>query len=190
MSETKMLFIDTETTGLFENRHHIWELGCILDVDGKQKDKFHMKARPPKGAPIVTEALHACGKTVEEICNYKNTQVDLKEMFEEWLSQWVDKFDRDDKMFFIGYNASFDYNFCRALWKNHDDNYFGSFFWFPYLDVMTIAAWALIDKRGLLANFKMQTVAKAMGFEVKDDMYHGAMFDARMARRIYYKLEG
>jgi len=190
MSEKKMLFLDVETTGIFESKHHIWELGCILDVDGVQKDKFHMKARPPKGAPINTEALTACGKTVEEICNYKNTQIELKEMFEAWLSEWVDKFDSDDKMFFVAYNAEFDYRFCRRLWMNHDDKFFGSFFWFPYLDVMTIAAWALQDKRGLLPNFRLNTLAKAMGFEMKDDNFHGAMFDARVVRRIYYKLEG
>jgi DNA polymerase-3 subunit epsilon len=149
-----------------------------------------MKARPPKGAPINTEALTACGKTVEEISNYKNTQIELKEMFEAWLSEWVDKFDKDDKMWFVAYNAEFDYRFCRRLWVDHDDKFFGSFFWFPYLDVMTIAAWALQDKRGLLPNFRLNTLAKAMGFEIKDEYFHGALFDARVVRRIYYKLEG
>lgn len=186
----KMLFLDVETTGLYENIYHIWELGAILDIDGQQKDKFHMKARPPKDAPINTEALQKCSKTVEEICNYPNTQIDLKEMFEEWLGQWVDKFDKEDKMFFVAYNSPFDYGFCRQLWKNHDDKFFGSFFWFPDIDVMRVAAWALIKQRPLLPNFQLHTVAKAMGFKVDKEHYHGAMFDTRIARRIYYKLEG
>ena len=187
----KLLFVDIETTGLYENVHHIWELAAIYDEDGQFKSKFEMKAAPPPDAKFSKEALEKSNVTMEELWEIKNDQRNLKEMFEAWLSELVDKFDTNDKMFFAAYNsATFDYPFCRRLWRDHEDNYFGSFFWFPDIDVMRIAAWALINKRHMLPNFKLFTVAKAMGIPVNDKKAHSAMYDCRIAKQIYYSLEG
>ena len=186
-----MLFVDIETTGPFEHKHCIWNIAAIYDEDGEFKGKFDMKARPPVGHEFDEEALHECGVTEDEIMASDNTQQDLKEMFEAWLGERVDRFDRDDKMFFAAYNsATFDYPFCRRLWTTHEDKFFNSFFWFPDIDVMRIAAWALIRERHMLANFKLPTVAKALGFPFDENQHHSAMYDCRVARNIYYSLEG
>ena len=186
----KLLFVDTETTGQFEHIHHIWEVAAIYDEDGKFKSKFEMKAAPPPNAKYNKEALDSCGVVMEDLWEIKHDQRDLKETFEAWLSELVDKFDSDDKLFFCGYNAEFDYRFLRRLWKDHDDNFFGSFFWFPYIDLMSISAWALVKQRHLLPNFKLFTVAKAMGLPVDKNKQHTAMYDCRVVRQIYYSLEG
>jgi DNA polymerase-3 subunit epsilon len=187
----KILFIDTETTGLFEHINHIWQIAAIYDEDGKFKAKFEMKAAPPPDAKFNKDSLETSNITMEELWEIKNDQRDLKEMFEAWLSELINKFNSDDKMFFAAYNsATFDYPFCRQLWKNHNDNFFGSFFWFPDLDIMRIAAWALNKQRHLLPNFKLATVAKAVGIPIDTSKQHSAMYDCRIARQIYYAIEG
>jgi len=150
---------------------------------------FNEKARPPKDAKIDPEAVKLCPYTDRQIRDFPLSQIELKELFGAWLEERVDKFNKEDKMLFIAYNAKFDYNFCRTLWITHGDNFFNSFFWWPYLDMMSIMAWALADKRSLLPNFKLETVLKACGIIPDKTALHDAMYDCRLVRQLYYYLE-
>ena len=51
------------------------------------------------------------------------------------LSAHVDRYDKRDKCFFAGYNGIFDLNFLHAFFKKCGDQYFGSYVWWPSIDV-------------------------------------------------------
>ena len=187
----KICFVDTETTGAEPAEDYsIFEIACILDIDGKFESRFCMNARPIDGQKIDPEALQTTRKTEEEIRSYKNSQKDLYECFYEWCGSHVDPFNKKDKMHFCGYNSGFDMNHVRELFNRHKNIYFGSLFWFPDIDVMRVAAWALMKERTKLSNFKLYTVAGAMGLDVKVGNFHNAMYDTRVVRQMYYYLEG
>lgn len=105
------------------------------------------------------------------------------------LSKYVDKYDKNDKFFLCGYNnAAFDNQFLRGFFLQNGDNYFGSWFWANTLDVMVLATLALADRRAQMENFKLSTVASAMGVEVNAGEPHNAMYDIYLTKAIFDKI--
>lgn len=108
------------------------------------------------------------------------------DQFINMLSKYVDRYDRYDKFFLVGYNnASFDNQFLRAWFGHNGDKYFGSWFWANSIDVMVIATPYLADRRSQMVNFKQGTVAKTLGITVEDDKLHDALYDIDICKAIY-----
>ena len=106
-----------------------------------------------------------------------------------FLGQFCDKYNARDKMIFSGYNAKFDQDFLREWFRKCGDNYFGSWFWSPPMDVMSIAIMRIKEKRPLMPNFKLGTVAKELGIEFKESELHDALCDIRLTMAIYKKCQ-
>ena len=105
------------------------------------------------------------------------------------LSKYVDKFDKKDKFFLVGYNnASFDNSFFRAFFVQNNDNYFGSWFWSNSLDAMVLASNFLINERNNMIDFKQSTVAKYLGIEVDETKLHDAEYDVNLMIQIFKKV--
>src|SRR3712207_9107105 len=84
--------------------------------------------------------------------------------FVAMLGKHVDKFNKKDKFFLVGYNnAAFDNQFLRGFFLQNGDNYFGSWFWANTIDVMVLATAYLAERRPEMENFKLSTVAKFLG---------------------------
>ena len=102
------------------------------------------------------------------------------------LGKYVDKFNRKDKFFLVGYNnAAFDNNFLRGFFLQNGDEYFGSWFWSNSVDVMVLASNYLLDRRAEMENFKLSTVAKFLNISVEDDALHDAQYDIELTKLIY-----
>ena len=102
------------------------------------------------------------------------------------LGKYVDKFNRKDKFFLVGYNnAAFDNNFLRGFFLQNGDEYFGSWFWSNSVDVMVLASNYLLDRRAEMENFKLSTVAKFLNIAVEDDALHDAQYDIELTKLIY-----
>jgi DNA polymerase-3 subunit epsilon len=181
----KLIYIDTETTGTDTEHCAITQLaGCIV-ADGKSED-FNFFMKPFEGALITDEALKIQNKTCEEIMSYssdKKTFVD----FTSLLGKYIDRYEKSDKFFFIGYNSRFDSDMIRNWFKRNGDNYYGSWFWMPDIDVMALAARALINIRNTLPNFRLETVSKYLfpnDADVQNPQFHDARYDILMTRKI------
>lgn len=102
------------------------------------------------------------------------------------LGKYVDKYDKQDKFFLVGYNnASFDNQFLRGFFSQNGDNYFGSWFWSNSIDVMVLASHHLASRRHEMENFKLATVAKFMGINVDDEALHDAFYDIYLTKEVY-----
>ncbi|MFC0183330.1 DNA polymerase-3 subunit epsilon [Pseudarcicella hirudinis] len=187
---SKILFFDIETTGLDNQKNGIHQLACIVDIDGKEAERFNLKLKPFKDDVIEEQALAIGNVTYEQITGpdyleptyQKNKLCDI-------LKKYVDKFDKLDKMHLAGYNnASFDNQFLRRLFEKCGDNYFGSWFWSDSIDVMVLSSYKFQNKRSQMPNFKLGTVAQYSGIKVQDDGLHDALYDIELTRKIYYKL--
>ena len=91
-----------------------------------------------------------------------------------------------DKFQFVGYNAhSFDMPFMRRFWEKNGNRFFGSWFWYPCLDVMLIWAQILQPVRAELSNFKLATVAKHCGIKVDATRLHDSQYDIELTRELW-----
>lgn len=184
----KLLFFDLETTGTNPAKNGIHQISGMIEIDGVVKEEFDYHVQPNPRAIIEDAALAVGGVTREQVNSYPPMDV-IYDQFVKMLSKYVDKYDTKDKFFLVGYNnAAFDNQFLRGFFLQNGDKYFGSWFWANSIDVMVMATVALAARRAAMENFKLSTVAAAMGIEVKTDELHNAMYDIYLTRGIYGKI--
>ena len=184
----KAVYIDVETTGTDPVKHGIHQLSGIIEVDGGEVENFDFRPRPRDNEEISEEALKVAGVTKDQImAGTPPGEVLIK--FKNMLKKYVDPYDKTDKFQFVGYNASFDMKFIREFFKKGEDSYFGSWFYFPYIDVMSKAAYELRNERNNLPNFKLTTVAKYLGIEFDEEKAHNALFDIELTKEVLKRLE-
>ncbi len=186
----KLFFYDLETTGTMVNRHSIHQLSGMVVIDGEIKEKFNLHVQPNPAAQIDPEALNVGGVTEEQIKAYP-PMGQIYNQVTGILGKYVDKFNRKDKFYLVGYNnASFDNQFFRAWFIQNGDKYFGSWFWANCLDVYVLATPHLASMRPDMKDFKQGTVAKALGIPVDDEKLHDALYDIEICKAIYDKVCG
>lgn len=186
----KLLFFDLETTGVKYWKNGIHQISGEIMIDGETKETFNFNVCPNPRCEVEEEALHVCGVTKEQIFAYR----DMHEVYMEFvgmLSRYVDKYQRDDKFFLVGYNnASFDNYFLKAFFVQNGDNFFYSWFWVNSVDVMVLATQYLMNKRHQMKDFKQETVARTLGIKLDPDKLHDAAYDIWLTKQIYGIVRG
>lgn len=181
----KLLFFDLETTGVNPGKNGIHQISGEIVIDGVSKEQFDFHVQPNPRAIIEDEALKVGGVTREQILAYPPMQQVYQE-FVAMLGKYVDKFNKKDKFFWVGYNnAAFDNQFLRGFFLQNGDVYFGSWFWSNSIDVMVLASAYLATRRPEMENFKLSTVAKTLGIVVNDDSLHDAMYDIELTKAVF-----
>jgi len=185
----KQIFIDVETTGLDPKENCVWQIAFIIEQDGAELCRHNLKTAPIPGSNYNVDAMKKGNITPDEIRSFPDSYKTLRNI-KEIFSDYIDPFKKpknqtDDKMFFIAYNAEFDMKFLRSFFERQGDKYLGSWFWFPYIDVMTLTMQEIKYKRHLMPNFQQDTVAKALGIDVDESRLHDAMYDVELCKRVY-----
>lgn len=189
----KYFFFDLETTGTKYWKNGIHQISGLIEIDGEIKEKFDFRVKPNTSCLIENEALAIAGVTVDQILQYDEMQKVFAQI-EVILASYVDKFNKTDKFFLVGYNnAGFDNPFFRAFFvqnaKTPKDaeygNYFGSWFWSDSLDVLVLASNYLKKERHFMQDFKLKTVAKQLGIEIDETRLHDAEYDILITREIF-----
>ena len=180
----KLCFVDLETTGTDPAQHGIVQIAGQLCINAKKENfKFRMQIFPEDKVDLEAIKIHGLEPTAGHAP--KTVHAELVKLF----SRYVDKYDKRDKLFFIAYNAQFDNAFLRKFFEKCGDKYFGSWFWFPYIDVMTLALSKLMNKRHGMENFKLGTVCRYLGIEFDMERAHGAEYDIAKTAELCDKLE-
>jgi DNA polymerase III subunit epsilon len=182
----KTIWIDTETTGTDPMRHALIQVAGIIYVDQEKTETFNLRCRPFPNDAIEPSALEVIKMSREQVLALPEPK-DLMDQLEKGLSRHVDKFDKHDKFILRAYNARFDYDFLRRLFEKCGNKYFGSWIWFPPIDIMNYAAEALCAKREQLVNFKLSTVAEFFSVKPDGDL-HDALTDIRLAKALYERI--
>lgn len=181
----KLVFFDLETTGTNPGKHGIHQISGQIVIDGVIKETFDFHVQPNPRAMIEDEALKVGGVTREQILAYPPMQQVYQE-FVAMLGKYVDKFNKKDKFFLVGYNnAAFDNQFLRGFFLQNGDVYFGSWFWSNSIDVMVLASAYLATRRPDMENLKLSTVAKTLGVNVNDESLHDAMYDIELTKAVF-----
>lgn len=190
MSPVKIVFLDTETTGLDPKKHGIIQIaGAVTrEVGGEISviERFNYKLKPHESDEIDPQALGVTGTSLTMIELYDDPRKVHRE-FLSLLGRHCNKFDKMDKMMFSGYNAAFDYAMMREWFLKCDDKYFGSWFWNPPIDVMNMAITRLYRDRARLPNFKLSTLAEFFNI-VPDGNFHDAQADIDVTIKLFEKI--
>lgn len=184
----KEIYIDTETTALDPMKAGMLQLSGAIRIDGKIKEFFNFTCKPFEGSVIEQEALDVNGITIEQIKQFEDPN-DSYRKFTKILEKYVNKMDKTDKFLFKAYSARYDVDVLRQWFLKNDDKFFGSWFWHPELCVLQRAAWNLKEKRVLLPNFKLVTVAKYFGVNVDESKLHDAKYDIAVTIALDDKLD-
>mgnify|MGYP000203961841 FL=1 len=181
----KLVFFDLETTGTNPGKHGIHQISGQIVIDGVIKETFDFHVQPNPKALIEDEALKVGNVTREQILAYPPMQQVYQE-FVSMLGKYVDKFNKKDKFFLVGYNnAAFDNQFLRGFFLQNGDVYFGSWFWANSIDVMVLASAYLATRRPDMENFKLSTVARTLGVDVQSESLHDAMYDIELTKAVF-----
>jgi len=183
----KLIFIDVETTGLGYPVSGLIQLSGVIETDGKTMASFNYRIRPFPADRISVKALSVNGITREQMAGYEDPRA-VFDRFISLLGQFVDRYDRSDKFHLVAYNALFDSEHLRAWFEKNDDCFYGSWFWHPPIDVMGMAAVAAMANRSRLENFKLTTVARALGLRVEESLAHDAHYDIQLTRSVFQVL--
>lgn len=187
----KILFIDLETTGLSDYKHGIVQIaGSLFETDDPAKklenpiEEFNYFVKPFPGKEISEEALKVNHLTMADIEGFKNPR-DVYSKLYLMIGKYINRFDKADKLFLVGYNVRFDDGFFRQWFKDAGDKYYGSYFFNPAIDVMDMAMRKLMKDRPLMENFKLATVARHVGIEFEDEDLHDARGDIDLTIKLW-----
>jgi len=181
---SKVIWIDTETTGLDAGVHALVEIGFIIEVDGVEVEKFAFTLNPysyNREIEINSKALEINGKTIEELKLFD----DSKRCF-DWfmivLGKHIDKFDKKDKYVIKGYNVEFDIGFIKDWFLDNGYEHFGS--WFSYKEVDVFALVKVLKDQNVFEteNDKLLTLCKHFDIELNA---HNALDDIVATKKLY-----
>ena len=179
----KLLYLDTETTGLTDNSAIVQIAGAI-EIDNKVVEWFNIRCKPHKGADISESALKTIGFTIEELNLEQEPEEALKEL-EKIFSKYVDRYDKNDKLVMICHNYPFDFRMLYNFYNRLNNRFMGSFIDFK-LNVCTLNLVKSLQVMGILPvleNNRLETWCKH--FNVSLENAHDALEDIRATREVY-----
>ena len=194
----KRVFIDVETTGLSDWRNSIHQLAGMIEVDGEIVDQFNYKMRPRtedsrfdrNGKDSWEKAFSFKNVTIEEVEQYQMSQNEVYLSFVERLTKHIDRFNKEDKAWFIAYNSPFDNGFVRNFFKQNGDNFYGSYFYSPDICVMRMVALECMrERKPLPKSFKLEEVCEYYGLDASALELHDASVDIQLTYEIFKRTE-
>jgi len=179
----KLLFLDTETTGVDPLKNGIIQIAGIVDINGQIVEEFNLKCRPFPGQIYTAEALKVTGTTVEEIKNYPDPK-EAYQKIQAIFNKYINRYDKNDKFTMVGQNTKFDYDFMTVFFQNNYDKFFYAYVAYHLVDLVNASALFKMAGKISVPNMKLETMAKCFGITLNA---HDALEDIRATRQILYK---
>lgn len=181
----KILWFDTETTGLDAVKNDIIQMAGVLVVNGKKVDSFNIRCQPFSYETISQEALDTHGITIETMRSYPTPKEAYRELT-GILSKHCDKYNKNDKFYIGGQNSNFDKSFLQYFFLKNDDKFFGSWFYHQTLDLLQLTTILRACGRISADNLKLETIAKLCKVELYKA--HDALADIEATRACFVTL--
>lgn len=182
----KILWVDTETTGISAYKNGVIQISGFVEINGKIKEEFDLMCAPYNNDKVDAKALEVNQRTLDEIMQFPRPELVYQE-FSGLLGKYVNKFNKADKFIMAGYNVGFDADMLQNWFRKSGDRYFYSYFFGGKLDVMAFVMHYCAKQNVDLPNHKLGTIADHLGFDAN---FHNALDDIRVTRDIYLKLIG
>jgi DNA polymerase-3 subunit epsilon len=184
----KCVYIDVETGGVDPRTCAMLQIAMVVEIHGDVQEKYESKIAPFPDDEIYDKALEVNNFTKEQIKEFPPPG-EVYGAITDIFKRYVNRYSKQDKFFFIGYNShAFDMPFVRKFFEKNNDKYFGSWFFYPSIDIMILAAQSLRTQRNQMLNFKLGTVAQALGVSPDPTKLHDALYDIELTREVYKRL--
>lgn len=189
MATNKVLFIDTLTTGMSPERCSIYRLGGIYTENDVEKKRFELRMRPFANARVNDQSIWISGETRSSLLVYQSEDQAFRE-FVAMLDEWVDVKNPNDKIYLAGYNcACLDMPFLREWFRRNGNERFRDYFHVQIIDVMSLAAFALMASRSKMPDFHLETTARFLEVVPRETDVYDCLAKAKTGLDIYRKLE-
>lgn len=185
MKDIKLLYFDTETTGLDPIKNDIIQIAGIIEINNVVKEEFDFKTQPHSYENVSKEALEVNGITIEQLKTYPMPQETLCKLI-KLFDKYVFKYNKQDKFFPIGQNIPFDVNFLFEFCKKCKFNYLGSYLDHHKGDTMALLMALMVQGKIPVSGIKLENACKELGVELVDA--HNALADIRATRLLWKKL--
>ena len=179
----KLLFLDTETTGLDPDKNAVIQIAGVVEINGEVKEEFNFKCKPLEDDEVELQALDVQKLTVEELELYPESKP-VYEQFSKMLDSYVDRYNKADKFYMVGQNTKFDYDFLNSWFKKHGDRFLYSRINYHLIDIMQMSAMFKLAGLMEIPNLKLETIAKY--FKIPLDA-HKAENDVKATREVFHK---
>jgi DNA polymerase III epsilon subunit-like protein len=180
----KILWIDTETTGL-KWTDKIIEIAAVYH-NKNEKIQFHKYIKYDNYPDTFEEAAKIHKITKEFLKEKGETPAEVYKQFLKFLDSKVDKFNKSDKMIIAGHNVDFDKDFLYKFFKLHNNDFFNSYFHGTTLDTQRIITLFIVNRIiEMPENFKLVTIADKFGIDFNA---HNALEDIKATMKIYEQL--
>ena len=202
----KILWFDTETTGLDPNQNGIVQLAMLMDIDGELAEEAQFNIQPfgndlmlagladvannPQNISwkeckdTYADAFTPTGITFSDIAKFIQPSEAINQI-NSFLQKHISQYDKSDKAYIGGYNAPFDIGFLSKFYEKCGDKYLGSYINWKQLDVRHMLYMLDFDGIVKLENYKLETACKHYGIELEA---HNPLSDIKATRAIFYLL--
>lgn len=188
----KVIWLDTETTGLDPVRHDIWQLAYILTDNGKEVYRHVLECQPFTPWTADHAAL-AVGITIQGRPILEIAKLNYVGFMKPWsaidrfigdLQRMIDRYDKNDKAAIGGYNVVFDLNFL-TWWtkKALHERGLGSYTDYTVLDAAPMVR--LMRHTGFLQIESARLGVVCQHYDVTLGTAHNAMADAEAAMQVF-----
>lgn len=184
----KFFWCDTETTGIETTDSAAFQIACIYRNGTKTAERV-FNLNPLEGdIKYNEEAGKIHGISEEEIKSYEPAK-EMMSKFVSFLTECLHDFNGspEEKMFFSGYNCTFDWKHIEALLQRYTNSKMEDFFVPQMADVFIQAKKGRYAGKVNTENLKLGTVCKA--FNVTLDNAHNALADIRATRDLGIALQ-
>lgn len=181
----KILYFDTETTGLDYKIHEVVQFSAIVEIDGEVKEEFNLYIQPTKWDIVSPEAIAKTGFTIEKMKEFTPSK-EAYEQIVDFFEAHVDRYDREDKFFPAGHNIQFDINFLQSFFNRFSPYGTGAYQNWKQLDSLILSNFLYVNgKLPRLANHKLETLCEHFEIPLKA---HDSLQDIRATRLLFKKL--
>lgn len=181
----KIIYFDTETTGVDPRVHEIVQFAAIVEIDGNVVEEVNWNCQPTRWISIDPQALLTTGLTKEKLQSFEVPSViayNIRLLFD----RHINKYDKTDKFYPAGHNVQFDLDFLQAFWKQHTDKYgTGSYQNWRCLDSRVLANFLLYKGIINCPDVKLETLCKHFNIPIRA---HDAMSDIRATRELIHEM--
>ena len=185
---SKVIWIDTETTGLDPKIHGLREVGFLIEIDGQIVEEGHLfiDTMTYKNEKYISKYVHDEMGINEEVLELNKTSQEQLMTFEQVLHKYVRKED-NQKFQIAGFNVDFDIAFIIDWFSDTDGlkRGFNTYFGHQKLDVLELVRHLKYLKFFETENNRLETLCNH--FEIDIDA-HQALSDIQATKILHQVL--
>lgn len=189
---SKILFIDTLTTGIHQERCAIYRIGGIVCEENvnaiREGIRFDLAVRPFAGARIVENSLWVGGVSRSDLVAYPTQEAAFADFY-KILEDSINVKNSRDKMYLCGFNVAFDVPFLKNWFLRNGNSHFRDCFYIQDIDLMSVAAFAMMNFRESMPDFHLETAAKALGVTPTKGQRYSCLDNAETCVKMYIALK-